>query len=98
MGTPLIWVSKSVIKTGEIIVTHCRPDIQQQRLMDRDGIGKEEALRRIASQMPQEEKLSFADYAIDTSGSLRETVEQTERIFRQLMQDYYLKSASIYNT
>ena len=76
----------------KIIVVFCRPGIQVQRLMERDRISREEALRKIKAQMPMKEKLKFADYIIDTSGSFPETVEQTERVFRQLRQDSDLKS------
>jgi len=101
-GTHKIYISEAAltIEAGyqgffdKIIITHCLPAIQIQRLMDRDGIRREDALKIIKSQMPQEDKLSYADYSINTSGNLRETVEQTERIFRLLMQDYELKAAS----
>jgi dephospho-CoA kinase len=75
-----------------VIVVFCEPDVQITRLMERDAIGREEALMRIGSQMPQEEKLAFADYRINTSGSPEETIEQTEGVFRLLMQDYQLKA------
>ena len=38
-----------------------------------------------------EEKIEHADYLIDSSRSLEETLEQTERVYRNLMQDYELK-------
>lgn len=74
-----------------VVVTTCRPEIQLRRLMDRDGIGEEEALRKIRSQMPAGEKVKFADHVIDTSGSLAETVERTEEIWRALVQAAALK-------
>jgi dephospho-CoA kinase len=51
----------------KLIVVHCRTDIQLERLMSRDNLNLAEAERRIAAQMPQEEKKKFADYLIDTS-------------------------------
>src|SRR5215208_1987139 len=51
----------------KLIVVHCRPEVQLERLMLRDKLSRDEALRRINSQMPQEEKQKFADYLIDTS-------------------------------
>lgn len=51
----------------KLIVVHCRPEIQLERLMSRDGITSEEAVRRIAAQMSQEEKKRHADFLIDTS-------------------------------
>src|ERR1043165_1070627 len=51
----------------KLIVVHCRPEVQLERLMLRNGLTREEAQRRIDSQMPQEEKQKFGDYLIDTS-------------------------------
>lgn len=78
----------------KIIVTSCKPEIQIRRLMERDGIGRKEALKKISSQMPQDKKKSYADYLIDTSGSMMDTLEQAERLYRHLMQDYELKKAA----
>lgn len=77
----------------KIITTHCRKEVQIDRLKKRDQISRAEALKKIKSQMPPEEKLKYADYIIDSSGSLQSTVEQTERIYRNLMLDYEMKYA-----
>ena len=77
----------------KIIVVHCAREIQLKRLMERDSIGRDEALKKISSQMPPEKKLKFADYIIDSSGSLLQTVEQTEQVYRNLVIDYELKSS-----
>lgn len=74
-----------------VVVVHCSEAEQVRRLSLRDGIGGEAARRKICAQMPQEEKLRHADYAIDTTGSLAETVEQTERLYARLLQDAELK-------
>lgn len=78
----------------KVIVVHCPEAFQVRRLMDRDGIGEEEARRKVGTQMPTVEKLRHADYAIDTSGSLEETVEQTEKVYAELLQDAELKHLS----
>jgi len=75
----------------KLIVVNCQKEVQIKRIMERDQIGREEALKKIKAQMPSEEKLKYADYIIDTSGSLEKTVEQTERVFRSLMLDFELK-------
>jgi dephospho-CoA kinase len=72
----------------KIIITHCKKNIQIKRLMKRDLFDRNEALLRIESQMPSEQKLEYADYAIDTSGTLAKTIEQTEHVFKMLMSDY----------
>ncbi len=68
-----------------LIVVACSPEQQLSRLMARDRLSREEAGARIAAQMPAEEKLKLADFKIDTSGTLRETREQIEVIYRQLL-------------
>lgn len=68
----------------ELIVVWCEPDLQLHRLMERDGLSQAESERRIAAQMPQEEKKKFADHLIDTSGDFEETRRLTEEVFRRM--------------
>lgn len=75
----------------KIIVVQCDKEIQLKRLMERDSIGRDEALKKISSQMPTDEKIKYADYIIDTSGSLRQTLDQAEKVYRNLMMDFELK-------
>ncbi len=78
----------------KIIIAHCQKNIQIERLIKRDKINHEEAQKRIESQMPSEQKLEYADYVIDTSGSLEKTIEQSEQVFRVLMSDYEILYAN----
>ncbi|HEY0004611.1 MAG TPA: dephospho-CoA kinase [Pyrinomonadaceae bacterium] len=68
----------------KIIVVHCRPEIQLERLMARNGLSREEALRRVAAQMPQEEKMRYADYLIDTSRGFEDTRRQAAQVYDAL--------------
>lgn len=68
----------------KLIVVHCRPEAQLERLMLRDKLSRDEAQRRIDSQMPQEEKQKFADYLIDTSDGFEPTRAQTLRVYERL--------------
>ena len=70
----------------KIIVVWCDPAIQLSRLMLRDNLSESEAKMRIAAQMPQEEKKSFADYLIDTSGKFEDARLQVVKVFGQLRQ------------
>jgi dephospho-CoA kinase len=69
----------------KLIVVHCRPEVQLERLMLRDKLSREEALRRINSQMPQEEKQKFADYLIDTSDGFELTRSRSVEVYNQLI-------------
>ena len=68
----------------KLIVVHCRPEVQLERLMLRDKLTLAEAQRRIASQMPQEEKQHYADYLIDTSDGFEPTRNRTIEVYNEL--------------
>lgn len=80
-----------IVETGghtmydRLIVVTCDPGLQLSRLMARDRLGEADALARMNSQMPIEEKLKLADYTVDTSGTLKQTNEQVEVIHRDLL-------------
>ena len=71
----------------KLIVVHCRPEVQLQRLMLRNGLSREEAEKRISAQLSQEEKKKFADYLIDTSEGFADTRRQTEEVYAALRRD-----------
>lgn len=67
-----------------VIAVRCDRDRQVARLMDRDGISREQALRRLSSQMDPEEKAGASDYVIDNSGAPDATREQVLALVRTL--------------
>src|SRR4029079_804126 len=69
----------------KLIGANCRPEVQLERLMLRDKLSRDEALRRINSQMPQEEKQKFADYLIDTSDGFELTRTQIISVHQKLI-------------
>jgi dephospho-CoA kinase len=60
-----------------LAVAWCRPEQQLERLINR-GFTPQQAVRRIASQMPMEEKRRLADDQIDCSRTLQETTRQVD--------------------
>lgn len=68
----------------KLIVVHCRPEVQLERLMLRNGLSRDEAEARINSQMPQAEKQKFADFLIDTSDGFELTRSRTIEVYNQL--------------
>ena len=71
---------------NKIIVVWCEPVIQLERLMLRDEVSRQDAEKRIAAQMPQEEKKRFADHLIDTSQGFDDTRRQTLELVELLRQ------------
>ena len=63
--------------------------MQIARLMKRNSLTKEEAVARINAQMSVEEKVKLANYVIDTSGAVEDSIKQTEKIIHYLRRDMY---------
>ena len=86
----VVFEAAILIETGSytdydrLIVAVCRPEQQMERAMTRDGLTREEVLERMSRQIPLQEKVKYADYVIDTSGSKEETVSQTRRVYEGL--------------
>ena len=77
--------SGSYLRFDKLIVVHCRPEVQLQRLMARDNLSQDEAERRVGAQMSQEEKKQFADYLIDTSAGFESARAQTLEVYAKLL-------------
>lgn len=56
----------------KLLVVCCDEEIQIQRIIKRDSCSKNDAISRIKSQLSQNEKMSYADYIIDNSGTYEE--------------------------
>lgn len=84
VDVPLMYEAHYDRKVDEVMVVYVSEAIQLVRLMTRDGLSAAEAKKRIASQMPIEEKRQRADVLIDNSGS----VEETEKQLRNWLESY----------
>ena len=69
-----------------IVVVDVEPDVQIARGVAR-GMSREEVTRRMAHQMPREERLRYADYVVDNSGDLRHAERETRRVYEALLAD-----------
>ncbi len=67
-----------------LVVVTCRPEQRARRWALRMKVDEEtarrEVARRMAAQLPDEEKVKAADYVVDNSGSLDDTEAQVKRI------------------
>ncbi len=70
----------------KIVVVDVVPEVQIARAIGR-GMTREEVMRRIAHQMPREERLRQADYVIDNSGDERAGLAETQRVYERLRAD-----------
>jgi dephospho-CoA kinase len=70
----------------KLLVVYVPEEQQIRRLMERDGIGREEAAGRLKAQLPIEEKVGYADFVIHNEGSLEETGKQVDALWEKLKQ------------
>ena len=88
-----IYESALLVESGiykdfeKIIVVYTTPEEQIKRLMNRDGIGIQEAEKKIKSQFPISEKLKVANYTIDTTGTFENAKVKTLETFHLLKKD-----------
>ncbi|HML45119.1 MAG TPA: dephospho-CoA kinase [Clostridia bacterium] len=87
LDVPLLFEAGMEGLADEVWVAYLPEELQIRRLMARDGMAREQALRRIRSQMPLSEKLRRADVIIPTTGSRAQSADrvraQWERVMRK---------------
>lgn len=74
----------------KIIVVYTSQEEQIARLMDRDGIQREDAETRIKSQFPLSEKLKVANYTIDSTGTFESAKSKTLETYHLMTKDFNL--------
>ena len=85
---PLLYETGHDDKFHTVIVASCPRELQIARLAQR-GMSAEEAERRLAAQLPIQDKITRANYTIDTSGSMAETDQQVHEIWKALGARHY---------
>lgn len=72
------------ITFDEILLIYIDEDLQIERLTKRDGISKEEALKKLKSQMPIDEKRTRSSKTIDNSGDIENLNKQIDKLLLEL--------------
>ena len=67
-----------------VILVYCPREKQVQRLIERDGITRDMAMKIINAQMPIDEKIKYADFIINNDDSLEETKRHTRILWQKL--------------
>lgn len=83
LDIPLLFESKLEGLVDRIIVVYTTPELQLSRLMNRNDLSEEEALSRIHSQQPLEEKCQKADRVIENTKDLAFIRKQLENILNE---------------
>jgi dephospho-CoA kinase len=79
-----------------LIVVKCGEEQRVARFAARHKLdldaARKEVTRRMAAQLPEEEKIKAADFVIDKSGSLDQTREQVREVWEHLQAEVLAKS------
>ena len=70
------------------VVVYTPADVQLERFMKRNGFSEEESKRRIASQMPIDEKKARATWVIDNSLNLKHLQKECESFVQAIKEKY----------
>jgi dephospho-CoA kinase len=68
----------------KVLVVYVSPDTQVERLMRRNQISREEALRILDAQMPIDQKAARADFIVRNEGGLDQTRKQVHALWQKL--------------
>ncbi|MBU5212528.1 dephospho-CoA kinase [Heyndrickxia oleronia] len=87
MDIPLLFESNLGYMVDQTILVYVEQSTQLQRLMDRNQFTEAEAMARIQSQMPLEEKIEKSDAVINNNG----TIDETEQQLNEIITKWFLK-------
>jgi dephospho-CoA kinase len=72
------------VRCDAVILVEASEAVQLDRLVGSRGLSRNDAMLRIRSQMPQQEKRQYAHYVIENEGPLEETERQVQAVWEQL--------------
>ncbi|OHW62486.1 dephospho-CoA kinase [Andreesenia angusta] len=76
-------IEKSGIRIDEVWFVYSDRELQIERVMKRDGIDYQSAVKRVDAQIPTDEKIKYADKIICNLGNEEEVYSQIELFLRQ---------------
>ncbi|MBQ6630839.1 MAG: dephospho-CoA kinase [Romboutsia sp.] len=88
IDAPLLIEGGYLEMVDKLLVITCNNEIQVNRIQKRDNCTRKEALSRINSQMSQEEKVKYADYILDNSGSIEDLKENTKEFLLYMKENW----------
>lgn len=84
LDIPLLFEAKLSYLCDTIVCVYVDRDTQLKRLVSRDGISKEYAERKIASQLSLEDKRSWADFVIESVDDIHQTKENINTVIKKI--------------
>ena len=83
---PLLSEVRGKAEFDVVVVVSAPEEIRIERMVSLRGMSRDEAERRIRSQVPEEQRLALADIVIDSGGTLDETLARADEVWAELRQ------------
>jgi len=94
LDIPLLVEVGAAAHVDRVVVVYAEREVQLARLMSRDRFEPAEAERRVASQMPLADKVRYAHYVVDNSGTPDETAAQVRAVHAALLAEHRARRAA----
>jgi len=83
---PLLSEVRGRAEFDVVVVVSAPEETRIERMVTLRGMSRDEAERRIRSQVSEEERRALADFVIESGGTLDETLAQADAVWEQLHQ------------
>lgn len=84
---PLLYETRGEVRMDKVVVVHCKPETQLQRLMARPGMTEETAEILMGRQMSQAEKRARADFEVSTDHGVDNAREQVRAVLSKVREN-----------
>jgi len=85
LDAPLLFESGMDQHVDYTLLVYTKMKIRLQRALHRGNLSRDEILRRMDLQMPEEEKMELADFVIVNNGTEEELRQEIDRIYKRLV-------------
>ena len=92
VDVPLMFEAHFDVLCDKIICVYAEKSSQIERLMKRDNISSVEALKKIESQMPIEDKMKKSDFILKSEEDFNDTKKNILDILAKIKEEYYGKT------
>ncbi|MDJ0508066.1 MAG: dephospho-CoA kinase [Crocosphaera sp.] len=82
LDIPLLFESNLTYLVTEIWIVYCSYEKQMKRLMKRNNLTEKDAIARIKSQLPINEKVKMGDIVLDNSSNLGDLYQQIDEAIK----------------
>ncbi|MBX3196046.1 MAG: dephospho-CoA kinase, long form [Microbacteriaceae bacterium] len=81
---PLLTEARGADEFDVVVVVSAPAEVRIERMVSLRGMSRDEAERRIRSQVPEEQRRALADIVIESGGTLEQTLARADEVWDEL--------------